>query len=256
MEVKRWLYYFLEILQWSALIGLSIGLAFFVKDIWNDFQSGKTNDRIYTKKVNNYNHPTITICFEPQFNDTALLKYNKTVYDVRGELNMNDIETSVETTLSDITYKAGRDYSLTLMMPNAESKKFLIGNVDDANKSMIPGILEVEELPTAHYGTCTVVKVSPTIKASIQMFSALHLEFNTENVTQPLPLVKVFFTSEKNYYGAIWNQWMEGEVFGLEIDAKVNQVYTVNLKQQTRKQLPYASQCTLTSSYYECMIKG
>ena len=34
------------------------------------------------------------------------------------------IETSVETTLSDITYKAGRDYSLTLMMPNAESKKF------------------------------------------------------------------------------------------------------------------------------------
>ena len=92
MELKRLLHYFLEILQWLALIALSIGLAFFVKDIWNDYQLGKTNDRIYTERVNNYKHPTITICFEPQFNETALLKYDKTVYDMRGELNMKNID--------------------------------------------------------------------------------------------------------------------------------------------------------------------
>ena len=78
MEVRKLFYYFVEGLSWISLIVTSIGLLYFVKDIWNDYQMGKTNYRIYFKRQHLFEHPAITICFEQQTNQTTLQKYNLT----------------------------------------------------------------------------------------------------------------------------------------------------------------------------------
>ena len=104
---------------------LSIGLTFFVRDVWNDFQEEKTNDRVYSKSINSFRHPTIAICFEPQINETSLiLKYNKTLKDLNIETSakgMQDMTVPVATVLEEVSFKLGRDYSLLLMLSGHES---------------------------------------------------------------------------------------------------------------------------------------
>ena len=75
---KKLLYHCFEFLSWFSFIVSSIFLGYFVKDIWNDYKSGKTNDRIYSETRQFYEHPTVSICFEPEINNMKLQKYNIT----------------------------------------------------------------------------------------------------------------------------------------------------------------------------------
>ena len=81
METKRVLYILFEVLSWLSLLVLVIWFLYFVRDIWSDFQDRKTNDRVYSNRSNTFEHPTITICFEPQVNTTKLKEYNMTLDD-------------------------------------------------------------------------------------------------------------------------------------------------------------------------------
>ena len=70
MEAKKLMTYFIEVLYWISLFVTSLCLIYFVKDIWDDYKSKKTNDRMYSETMEYYEHPTITICFEPGINIT------------------------------------------------------------------------------------------------------------------------------------------------------------------------------------------
>ena len=69
MTSKRLFYLAIELLSWLSLLMLSMGLIFFVREIWNDFQAGKTNDRVYSESWGHFQHPTMAICFEPQIDE-------------------------------------------------------------------------------------------------------------------------------------------------------------------------------------------
>ena len=125
MTVKRLLYYTFEGLSWASLIMLSIGLAFFVRDIWIDFQEGKTNDRVYSKRLNYFEHPTITICFLPQIKLKKLQKYNKTFGDFNfwGTSNLS-FPISPQSLSEEISYVIGRDFTIDLSLSDHYGSNF------------------------------------------------------------------------------------------------------------------------------------
>ena len=104
------------------------------------------------------------------------------------------------------------------------------------------------------YGLCTILKISPKIKGSIQLQNHIDFKFKTAN-TSYLPMVNFFFTSEENSHGPFWNQWMEGEVIAINIDPLDDKTHSVSLKQQVRKKLQKKSYCSLDLNYYQCLDK-
>ena len=232
---------------------LSIGLIFFVKEIWNDFQAGKTNDRVYSESKSYFQHPTIAICFEPQINENLLkLRYNKTLKDLsidNFESSMKDVNVSVKTLLDEVSFKLGKDFSLYLMLSSHESNQnYLFKLVNSANTDLV---LQVEEMPSEHYGACTIVRISDELKGSIKLKNEIRIIFKTDDESE-LPLVNVFFTSKENFHGAALLQWTEGEVYALAIDPKQKMDYAVKLKQQIRKRLTDKSNCNPNGGYYKC----
>ena len=117
MTVKRLLYFVFEGLSWASLIMLSIGLAFFVRDIWIDFQEGKTNDRVYSKRLNYFEHPAITICFSPLVNLQKLQTYNKTISDLNFyDKSTSEFPISPQSLSDEISYVIGRDFTIDLTL--------------------------------------------------------------------------------------------------------------------------------------------
>ena len=259
MEGKKLVSIIFEVLCWLSLIALSICLTYFGRDVWNDFESKKTNDRVYSKRVNYFNYPAIIICFEPQINETILMKYNKTFEDLDFYMNPKRINLTipVSTLKDEIHYKIGRDYSIELLLSTYESNDYLRVTIDDgivSTNTKISSMIQVHELPQSIYGTCSVLKFSKKLKGSIQMHNILTIRFKSTNVID-LPKVNFVFASTANIVGMVWEQWMEGEIFSIDIDPSDKGTYTVSLKEQIRKKLPETSYCSLEQNYFECLAQ-
>ena len=143
MTVKRFLYYSFEVLSWASLIMLSIGLAFFVRDIWIDFQEGKTNDRVYSKRLNYFEHPTITVCFLPQIKLQKLQIYNKTFSDLNFyETSTLKFPISPQMLSDELRYIIGRDFTIDLILSDhhGPNQDFVFTTYSEAIDS---GLLQV-----------------------------------------------------------------------------------------------------------------
>ena len=259
MKGKRSLHSAIEALSWFSFFALSIGLGLFVKDIWYDYGAGKTNDRVYSESVYYFRHPTISICFESQLNETTLMeKFNKTIADLNIDshgMGMVGLNVPVKTLLDEVNFKLGRDFTLFLMLSGHESNHdYIFAEFNTMKDAEEMQILKVEYLPTLSYGTCTIIKVSEKVRGSIQLMNVLKITFKSDDENQ-LPLVNVFFTSEENFHGAAWRQWIEGDVYALTIDPKLNLDSNVNLKQQIRRRLKNSSNCNPHIGFYNCMAK-
>ena len=95
---------------------LLIGFGFFVRDIWADFQEGKTNDRVYSERLNYFEHPTITICFSPQVKISKLQQYNKTLSDLSIYGKSVEFPISPQSLSDEISYVIGRDFTVNLIL--------------------------------------------------------------------------------------------------------------------------------------------
>ena len=254
---KNLLHIYIEFLSWLSFLLASIFLGYFVKDIWNDFKSGKTNDRIYSETRQYFEHPTIAVCFEPEIDITKLEKYNI--------ININDLFLGIDEKIDqdipviplveEVRYKIGRDFKLiwkyydsngTSTVHTIQTSEHLQGKLN----SVI-----VKELPLFNYGKCTVIQLNDSIQTPIGMYNRLTIILESEE-KEILPNIKVYFTSKANFVGATTLQWMEGERIALEIDPYQLKSPYVNLRLGIRKQLPEASNCSTDIEYYKCMSKG
>ena len=238
--MKNILYYCMEVFSWLSFLGLSIGLGSFVKEIWNDFVSKRTNDRVYSQENEFYEHPTITICFDPQIKPSALKKYNASVKDI---LNLNekwnDISvTNVSEFVSDIGYKYGSDFEI--------HHKSTQGSQTDLD-------FNIEKFINYFHGTCFIVHVDGNQLIPIRKYILLSLKFNITE--EDLPKVKIFFSSKNNSHAILWQQWMEGERFGFAINLKEELYYMVNLRKEIKIHLKETSNCSETTGFYNCVAK-
>ena len=238
----------IEVFSWVAFLILWIWLGYFVKDIWNDYKSGKTNDRIYSVKRQSYEHPTISLCFEPDVNATKLEGYNISLTEFRlAKEGRKDLNHSVLPLLNDVRYKFGRDFIVNRWMYyNGNKVNFKVLTSLDK----IPENITVKEFFTHNYGTCTVLQINREIKTNVRRTNILKLKmiYNPENS----PKLKVFFTSRYNFYGAHTLQWNDGKRLSLVIDPKEKKTHHINLRLTVRKYLKEVSNCSLATGFYKC----
>ena len=255
---KKLIYYSFEVMSWLSFIVSSIFLGYFVRDIWNDYKSGKTNDRIYSETRQYYNHPAITVCFEPELNINKLKKYNATdISDFYFGINKKvDQDIPVIPLIDEIRYKIGRDFTLTWLYydTNGTSTKHTIETstpLQGKSNSVI-----VKELPLYNYGICTVIQLNESIKTPKGLYNSVQILVKN-GTKENIPYIKIFFTSKDNFYGASLLQWMNGERFSLDIDPhQQKSPYFINLRLAIRKQLKTASNCSTDVGYYKCLSNG
>ena len=257
MEWKRLVKASLEILSWILLIVLSIGFVYFVKEIWQSYVSGKTNGRVYSYPVESFQHPTITVCFEPQININVLKKYNVKPTDLLNiDKNLNlSVPNPIIDFVDNISYKIGRDFyvSLDIAISSSKRRKYVLEEHDSIDEN---SDVRLEKLIGLYYGSCFIIKTSKDIKVPgrAQTYSDLSLYFMGINKTD-LPLVKLIFTSEQNAYGSFWLQWMEGEKYELVIDPRKQYLHAINLRQEDQHLYEGSSNCSQNVSYYTCVAK-
>ena len=241
--------HFLDFLSWLCFLLASVFLGYFVKDIWNDFQSSKTNDRIYSESRQEYEHPTISLCFEPDIKTTKLQEYNISLNEFRlAREGKKDLNHSVLPLLNDVRYKFGRDFKVNRWM-YFDGNKVNFKVINSPEK--IPENITVKEFVTYNYGTCTVLQLNERIKTNVRRANILKLKMI--NDSENPPKLKVFFTSRYNFYGANTLQWNDGKRLSLVIDPKQIMTHYVNLRLTLRKHLKEVSNCSSDVGFYKCM---
>ena len=246
---KKLFSHFLDFLSCLCFLMASVFLGYFVKDIWNDFQSGKTNDRIYSETRQEYEHPTISLCFEPDIKATKLQEYNISLNDFRlAREGKNDLNHSVMPLLEDVRYKFGRDFIVNRWM-YFNGNKVNFENVTSVDKT--PTDITVKEFVTFNYGTCTVLQLNEKIQTNVRRANILKLKMI--NSPENPPKLKVFFTSRYNFYGANTLQWNDGKRLSLVIDPSQIMTNYVNLRFTIRKHLKDVSNCSSEIGFYKCM---
>ena len=252
---KKFINYWFKFLSWLSFFVSSIFLGYFVRDIWNDYQSGKTNDRIYSESRQHYEHPTISLCFEPEIKTTKLQDYNITVEEFHF---IKDVDSKMIANFSvlpfvhDVRYKIGRDFTLLWKYYNGKKTYFhSIKSIDDLQQKL--GKVILKELPLWDYGQCTVIQLNEKIQTPLRRYNILQVELTNQNA-KIQPLLKVFFTSKENFYGAAILQWLDGERLALEIDPEQPSKHYINLQLTKRIQLKQVTNCS-DFGFYECFTK-
>ena len=165
MDWKRLVKASLEILSWVLLIGLSIGFVYFVREIWQSYVSGKTNGRVYSYLVESFQHPTITVCFEPQININAIKKYNIKPTDLLNiDKNLNlSVPNPIIDFVNNISYKIGRDFyvSLDIAISPSKRRKYVLEEHDSNDEN---SDVRIEKLIGLYYGSCFIIKTNKDIK--------------------------------------------------------------------------------------------
>ena len=252
MEWKRYMNIFLEIFSWILFIILLISLVWFVKEVWNNYVAKKTNDRVYTMKKTEFEHPTITLCFEPQVNASALRKYNLSLNDIlNAKRNPNlNVPKPFINFVNEIGFRIGQNVELNLQLANRNGKNIEIA-FSEENSYNSSKYVKLQEIIGIYHGICTVVYINEDIKAPVQGFSQIDLKF--KGPSDDLPMIKLHFTSANNSHGAFWQRWLEGENSEILINPSEDSRYYLNLRQEYHFQYQETSGCSQNIGYYECI---
>ena len=82
-------------------------------------------------------------------------------------------------------------------------------------------------------------------------YRTIQINFNKSIPQEKLPIeLTAHMTSEKNSYGILTNQWMDGEMFQFGIKQNLHKV--LDIKQE--KYIYLGNKCS-TESFYECVVK-
>ena len=58
---QAWIYNMILSLEWAFFLGFCIGCAFFVRDVWNGFQSNDASIKVSKMKIDTLEHPSVTL---------------------------------------------------------------------------------------------------------------------------------------------------------------------------------------------------
>lgn len=237
---------FISALSWVAFIGLSIGLGYFVRNIWMDFQSKKTSQRVYTEIVENFLHPTISLCFDPMANTSALKEYDMKLKDLVYSLKTPNTTMNALKFYQKVGFQLGRDFTISLMIAGEnEMAKITITNVTH-------DFIDVEEVIHDGGSLCYILTFNENFKTPPQTLNTFQIDFEAN---YNLPLVNVFLSSSPNSYGIHSYKWLEGDIINLKLDANEKTVARVSLKSERIEELKEASDCKDDNGYYVCFIQ-
>ena len=196
---------FSKVFEWIIIFGLLIGVFYFVKDVWNQYQSKKSGVKSSIKNQDNITPPTVTICFNPLAKLSILEKY---------KMNMTEFLGSQKGTPTHIYeegfFKIGRDFDLTLSL-------LLLKYEKTYEKPAIDDIFEVAEFHTIYSGRC--YKVTPKVTFEVLENFAFYVKMKGNLAEGDKPMIQFHVTSEPNSHGVIIGQWFDGKDFMIEANS-------------------------------------
>ena len=201
MTSTTWLDYFLKYLEWILFIILCLLSIFFMYGVLQKFQSKDTSFKQYKENINEL--PTVTICMA-----------RLTFYEYGIDFNIS------YTSVSDTILKLGEN-NLSLYEDDILEKVYLeklqISQDIWSHDSDGNFDLGLSDRTTVD-GYC--YKVTSKFLEDLQEYIlgvgtdfeiVIGVHFNQSIAREDLPSVNIHFTSEKNAYGVIFNEWMDGQ---------------------------------------------
>ena len=199
-------------LEWISLIMLTIGVGYFVKDVWHQFSSCATGVTVKSEIVEDYELPTITFYFTPGAKESALKRYNISFNQFRG-FDKIPSEVHYPQFYNDVKYKIGTDFNISLWH-GIGVKLITEGNI-------------IEEISTFYFGVCYKFTSEAKIKPFIPFVIMINFDKVLEESNDIPKKIDIYYTSEQNSYGIITGIWSEGKVFKKSINPKDNVGITV-----------------------------
>ena len=234
--------HFCKFLLWTTYLLLMAGVVFFVQDVYEEYKSKSTSIKSYVKIQDKLVPPTIVICFNPVVKMSVLKKYNLSLLDLIG-FGKIEIKSSL---YDEGLYKLGRDFKFSLSW---NDQTIDVEDMSMVNESMI----KVEEIYTFYNGRC--YKITPNFKVKKMDPIATVITMNNSLEPMDLQYISLHFTSEKNSYGIIQGQWLEGK-HSLFFEAKLNKSSGFEVYPELKfvKNLPN-HHCQPKANTTSCIIK-
>ena len=200
-----------------ALCGLS---GVFMYGVLDKFFSGKTNFSQSEESIMEL--PTITICFS---NHNSSIK----------------------------KYEYGSDFKIEYKILRRDfSNKSILLN-EEENVTLFDEIIYLEKIITKDYGNCFRLTSVLTNNYMLKQETYIIIYFNDSIPEEDLPTSSdIFITSEKNSYGVVFSDWMNGKVMKHQINKGI--ANGIDLKADKYIYLTTNSKCSY-DSFYECLSR-
>ena len=214
-----------------AFGGLLVGVVFFVQDVWKEYSAKVTSVKQYSEWQEKHKivAPTVTFCFNSPIKMSSLKKYNVSLPEYLGH---KSVITNI-TLFEEGTYKKDRDFNINLMDGKFEPI---------ANDQIL-----VEEMFSIWNGRC--YKIRPKFTMTV-------LDYFVINIIMKDPKdntdIEWFFTSERNSYGVIFDEWMDGTPLRYSTNTIADMNYYVTLQTFKQKKLELSSNCRENARPVEC----
>ena len=245
-----------KIIKAIVLISLIITFGFFIKEVWTKFTDKATNYMQSFKKVDAYEVPTVTICFNPSIKPSMRKRYNLSGMDWKNLVNSNDHIKSMTKMFQDAYYQHGRDFTFVVSNYKLQPVEIHEGteNIIEYPKGA-KNKITVNKFHSYLSGSCYSIK--PSVLQSPDQFFGFGLVFNDSlKQTKDEPKnVKAIFTSKTNVYGIIRGTWVEGDQFETSFSLEGGESVFVNLRELQYHLLSSPPNCEQIS-HYECLGYG
>ena len=245
-----------KLIKGIVLISLIITFGFFIKEVWTKFTDNATNYMQSFKKVDSYEVPTVTICFNPSIKPSMKKHYNLSGMDWKNLVNSNNHIKSMTKMFQDAYYQHGRDFTFIVSNYKLQPAEIHEGieNIIEYPKGMKNKII-VNKFHSYLSGSCYSIK--PSVRQSPDQFFGFGLVFNDslKQAKDEPENVKAIFTSKTNVYGIIRGTWAEGDQFETSISLKGGGSIFANLREYQYHLLSSPPNCEQIS-HYECLGYG
>ena len=144
-------------------------------------------------------------------------------------------------------YTYGLDFNISMYSSYASYKKDSSRKLSldlDKHKDLFLEII------TSYAGKCYKLLPHRNLNG-LNIFQVITVNFNSErHPFEKLPKLKVYITSEDNFFGVYFNHWINGEL--LEFDIDPYDYVGIDIKEEQYLYLHEKKNCTIENKFLEC----
>ena len=225
----------IRVFEYLVLIGLLLGVGYFVQDVCKDYFSQTTSIKQYTEIWESLPAPTVTICFNPGAKKSVLTKYNLNLLQFSGF----DSTGSNFSLYDEGTFKMGRDFKVTIKDNYDKKINLSLGN-------------GIEELVTFFNGRC--YKLTFDFELMSTEYLTIAVDVNENITTEDIPFIDFSLTTEAEAYGVIIDKFSNvNDLIYTSTKPGPEGFYSTLLQGSVYKRLKSTSNCIPNAHLMKCL---
>ena len=230
-----------KLLEWIVFIALLFTTGFFVKDVWKDFRSHDTSIKVSTEVSENYSNPTVTFCFVPSVKESVINAKAGSLKNYFRNFRHNESKIAYPwpETYFEASFEIGRDFDV---WTDISGLNYANQDNHDENEKKVT----IEKVETIWAGRC--YQISTHVKTQKLYKNMVVINFKESVIHTDIPRIKYYFTSESNALGVVYSEWVDGDVWSIEMRPNKKLWTIISLYQKKMTKLQTTSNCGNASS--------